>query len=341
MRLIDNELYRKDIRKVLDHMDLSALNGKTIAVTGALGLIGSAIVDLLIFHGKIERIYILTRDKGPFDARYGGITKVEWVYYDALEPFTLPYDVDYVIHCAGIANPELYVSAPVETILSNVKGVTELLEYSRTHQVERFLYISSSEVYGKTALEQPIKENEYGQIDIDEVRSSYPMGKKAAECICKAYAKEYGVHTVIARPGHVYGPSASRKDTRVSSAFAFLAAEGKEIVLKSAGTSRRSYCYSLDAAAQILYVLLWGEKGASYNISCDATTTIREIADIYAAAGNTTLRKTDAFETEKRMFNPMENATLRNDKIAKLGYRNSFTVEEGLAHTVQIIKETL
>ena len=117
MRLIDNELYRKDIRKVLDHMDLSSLNGKTIAVTGALGLIGSAIVDLLIFHGKIERIYILTRDKGPFDARYGGITKVEWVYYDALEPFTLPYDVDYVIHCAGIANPELYVSAPVETIL--------------------------------------------------------------------------------------------------------------------------------------------------------------------------------------------------------------------------------
>lgn len=341
MRLIDNKLYIKDIEKVLNGIDLSGLDGKTIAITGALGLLGSSIVDLLICYGKIRKIYILARSQEQFDIRYGGVTKVKWIPYDALEPLTFPYDADYVIHCAGIANPALYVSAPVETILSNVNGVMELLKYSKVHQVKKFMYISSSEVYGRSKNDWPMRENEYGLIDIDDVRSSYPMGKKAAECICKAYAKEYGVNAVIARPGHVFGPSATRKDKRVSSEFTFLAAEGKEIVLKSAGTSRRSYCYSLDAAAQILYVLLLGANGEAYNISCDATTTIREMAEICAAAGNTDLIRTEAFEREQKAFNPMDNASLNNEKVKKLGYRDTFTVEEGLNHTVQIIREML
>lgn len=341
MRLIDNELYRKDIHRVLEHCDFSTLDGKRIAITGGLGLIGSAIVDLLVCYGKVKTIYVLARNKEQFDLRYSGITGVEWVYYDALESVTFPYAVDYVIHCAGIANPSQYASEPVETILSNVKGVTELLEYSRKHQVKKFLYISSSEVYGKNKQDQPIREYEYGEINIDNVRSSYPIGKIAAECICKAYAKEYGVYTVIARPGHIYGPSATRKDKRVSSEFAFLAAEGKEITLKSEGTSRRSYCYSLDAAAQILYVLILGTQGESYNVSCERTTSIQEMAEIYAKAGNTSVKRCQALDNEKKVFNLMENSALDNEKIKKLGYFQSFTTEEGLIHTVQVIRETL
>lgn len=341
MRLIDNELYRKDIHRVLEHCDFSTLDGKRIAITGGLGLIGSAIVDLLVCYGRVKTIYVLARNKEPFDLRYGGITGVEWICYDALKHVTFSYDVDYVIHCAGIANPSQYVSEPVETILSNVKGVTELLEYSIKHQVKRFLYISSSEVYGNNTQDQPIREHEYGEINIDNVRSSYSIGKKAAESICKSYAKEYGIYTVIARPGHIYGPSATRKDKRVSSEFAFLAAEGKEIKLKSEGTSRRSYCYSVDAAAQILYALVFGKQGESYNIGCEKTTSIKEMADIYAKAGNISVKRCVALDNEKKVFNPMENSALDNEKIKKLGYCETFTTEEGLIHTVQIIRETL
>ena len=142
--ILSNSTYVEDIKRVLKKLDLKQLNGKRLLITGGLGLLGSSIVDLLICYGKIQKIYILARNQEQFDIRYGGVEKVKWIPYDALEPFTFPYDADYVIHCAGITNPALYVSAPVETMLSNVYGVMELLEYSKKHKVKKFMYISSS-----------------------------------------------------------------------------------------------------------------------------------------------------------------------------------------------------
>ena len=65
----------------------------------------------------------------------------------------------------------------------------------------------------------------------------------------------------IVRPGHIYGPTATRKDNRVSTAFAYNASDGKDIIMKSDGAQIRSYCYMLDCASAILYVLLKGKKG--------------------------------------------------------------------------------
>ena len=69
------------------------------------------------------------------------------------------------------------------------------------------VFISSSEVYGKHAGENPLEESEYGYIDLLNPRSSYSMGKRAAETMCISYAKDYNLHVTIARPGHIYGPT--------------------------------------------------------------------------------------------------------------------------------------
>lgn len=341
MKLIDNKLYREDIKKVLSKLDLSELEGKTILITGGLGLIGSTVADLLIVHGKLKKIIIAGRDIRKFQARYQNVSSVEFIEYDALKSLELPFKPDYVIHSAGIASPELYISTPVETILSNFIGLNELLEFSKEKKVKRLLYVSSSEVYGKKDTNCSFSEKDYGLINIDNIRSSYAMAKKASEMLCKAYYIEYGVESVIVRPGHIYGPSAMRKDKRVSSDFAYQSAEGKNLELHSSGLQMRSYCYSIECAAQILLVLQKGKSTEAYNVGHDEVTTIKDMAQIYANAGGVELLAKAPTEEELKAFNPMMNSSLNNEKIKELGYRDTFSVLEGLTHTVQIIRECL
>ncbi len=111
--------------------------------------------------------------------------------------------------------------------------------------------------------------------------------------------------------------------------------------MKSSGMQKRSYCYSLDCAAQILTVLLKGESGQTYNIGHDEITTIREMAKIYAKAGNVELTVAKSTESEIKAFNPMNNSSLDNSKVKELGYKDTFTVEKGLTHTVRILREIL
>lgn len=339
MRLLESSLYNKDLKKAVGSIDLSSLDEKSFFITGGLGLIASAVVDILLTYGRTGTIYIGARNKKEFVKRYGNYKRICFVSYDALKPLNLEIVPNYIICGAGVASPELYTSMPVETVMSNIEGIHELLHFAKNNLVERILYISSSEVYGKKSSESPFVEGKYGEIDIDSTRSSYAIAKRASEMICKAYTSEYGVDTVIVRPGHIFGPSAKKEDKRISSDFAFKAAMGKKLEMKSAGLQKRSYCYSLDCALQILTVLLKGKSGQAYNIGHDEITTIREMAEICAKAGNVTLTMVDPTEEDLKVFNPMNNSILDNTRVKKLGYSDMFSAKNGIIHTVDILKE--
>lgn len=339
MKLLESEIYKNDLERAIKNVNLEPLASKTIFITGGLGLIGSAIVDVLLTYGRIGKVYVGARNIQHYKNRFDGIKNVCYVEYDALKELKLDIKPDYIIHGAGLASPELYTSNPVETILSNLDGVHSLLEYAKNHMVERLLYISSSEVYGKKNTDEPFKEGTYGEIDIDSIRSSYAIAKRASEMLCKAYYSEFGVDTVIVRPGHIYGPSSKRTDKRISSDFAFKAAAGEKLIMKSMGLQKRSYCYSIDCAIQILTVLLRGKSGQAYNVGHDEVISIREMAELLAKAGNTQVSVVAPTVVETKSFNPMNNSSLDNRKIKTLGYKDVFTVEEGLRHTVEILKE--
>lgn len=341
MKLIDCISYKNDLKKALSKIDLSTLKDKTIFITGGLGLICSSICDILLEYGGLKKIIIADRDIKRFEEKYGGLSGIEYFDYDAIAALQLPFSPDFIICGAGLASPDLYTKMPVETVLSNVNGVYHLLEFSKNNAVERLLYISSSEVYGTKENNDPFKEGAYGKINIDDVRSSYPMAKRLSEMLCRAYASEYNINTVIVRPGHIYGPTASIYDKRISSAFAYKAAQGQDLIMKSSGTQKRSYCYSVDCAVQILYVLIKGQSSKAYNIGHDSVITIAEMAKIYAKAGNVNLFNETASDEEKSFSNPMDNSSLDNNEVKKLGYSDSFSVEEGLERTVSIIKEML
>ena len=346
--LNNSRLWIQDIDRVLNTLDfLDELGGKTILITGANGLICSAIVDLLIRYNETnkESIKIIAagRSKERVEKRFGSFSQksyFEFISYDALDPsFDYNQRADFIIHGASNASPGRIINEPVETMTANYTGLLALLNYAKTASAERLLYISSSEVYGKKEKSEPFGEDEYGFIDLLNPRSSYPLSKRAAECLCVSYSEEYDVDSVIVRPGHIYGPTASDSDNRVSSSWAFEAASGKDLVMKSDGAQIRSYVYCLDCASAILTVLLKGERSCAYNISNPTSIiTIRQMAELLSQAGGVSLVLEVPTDDEKKAFNPMLNSSLNSDSLMRLGWHGCFDAKEGFSHTVQILR---
>lgn len=342
MKLLDSKIYKADIAQAIGNYDFTFLCDKSVLVTGGLGLIGSAVVDALLVLNEKEKlnveIIVGARDQSTYEERYGNIKGISFIYYDALMPFSIDSRVDYIVQAAGLASPELYINAPVETMLSNISGIINVLEYSKQHKT-KVVYISSSEVYGTKNTEGAFLEGRYGLIDIDKIRSSYPEAKRAAEMLCRSFVSEYGVEVVIARPGYVYGPNAQKRDKRVSSDFAYKAATGIDIEMLSSGLQKRSYVYSVDCAMAILSILKEGVAGEAYNIANEDIVTLGEMERYYAVAGGVELKIAAPKEEELRAFNPMDYSVLDYRKLRGLDYYPTFSPEEGFSHTVQILKE--
>ena len=366
--LLKNEMWLKDLDLVLGQSeDFKKLEGKSVLITGATGLICSAVVDLFIRYNE-TRIKPVSPDNGSDsgDDRYIKILAAcrneekarnrfgeyfdreyfKFVHYDATaEKLGFDFESDYVIHGASNAFPSKIVGEPVETMLSNFSGLYKLLEYARSVDAKRVLYISSSEIYGnRTSADEeeqkkPFTENEYGFIDLLSPRSCYPISKRAAETLCVCYQAEYNVSTVIVRPGHIYGPTASLADNRISSDFARMAASGEKLVMRSPGSQMRSYMHCLDTASAMIKVLLEGEGGKAYNVSNpDSIISIRQLAEYLAKAGNVELEFDIPNADDAIKFSVMTNASLNSESLEKLDWKGCFDAEKGLDHTVQVLK---
>lgn len=349
--LYENKQWLADIDEVTGLLpELEKLSGKSIMITGAAGLICSAVVDILfryndLHQGKIN-IIAAGRWMEEMQNRFGVMVNrpdFSFAAYDASRADNVfDFSVDYIIHGASNAFPGLIAKEPAETMLSNFLGIKYLLDYAKEQGTQRILYISSSEVYGKKENNNPYREDEYGFIDILNPRNSYSVGKRAAETLCASYAAEYGVESVIVRPGHIYGPTASPRDNRVSSAWAYAAARGEKIVMKSDGSQIRSYCYCLDCASAILKVLLRGECCHAYNISNpQSVISIRQMAELLAEQAGTELVLDLPTDEEKKSFNPMSNSSLESTSLEALGWKGCFDAPRGFKHTCEILKEML
>ena len=348
--LYGNSTWISDIDKVIEVVpELDELAGKSLMITGAAGLVCSAIVDIIFRYNDThdKKIQVLAAGRWPeeMSGRFGDLVNRDdftFVVYDASKTDNvINVHSDYIIHGASNASPNMIVKEPVETMMSNFLGMKYLLDYAKEQGTKRILYISSSEVYGEKEGSEPYKEGQYGYIDLLKSRNSYSVGKRAAETLCASYADEYGMESVIVRPGHIYGPTASPYDNRVASAWSYAVAKGEDIVMKSDGSQIRSYCYCLDCASAMLKVLLCGENCHAYNISNpDSIISIKQMAEILAKSAGVELRMELPTEEERKGFNPMSNSSLESTSLTGLGWRGCFNAEEGFGHTVEILKET-
>lgn len=348
MAIYDNKQWISDLDEVISAFPLiSELEDKAVFITGATGLICSAVIDLLIRYNEThkKKIRILaagrSQEKMTFRfGRYSGEDYFVYIPYDASKPdIQFDFACDYIIHGASNASPDQIVKEPVETMLCNFFGMNSLLDYAKKCDAKRVLFISSSEIYGKKQDQFPYREEEYAYIDLLNYRNSYSVSKRAAETLCASYASEYSVDSVIVRPGHIYGPTASSADKRVGSAWALAAARGEDIVMKSDGAQIRSYCYCLDCASAILTVLIKGKNCCAYNISNpDSIISIKQMAELLSEYGKVKIQKELPLDKEKKSFNPMSNSSLNSSALQLLGWHGLFDAKRGFEHSVEILR---
>ena len=317
-----------------------------ILVTGATGLVGSALVDLLLAARSLRRIPMTvvatSRSYAHLSARFGNQNGLEFLEYDATRPFPSGQSFTAVIHAASNSSPKLYIRDPCGTIFANVIGIREILESARRTPSCRVLYISSSEVYGISSSPGPFREDTYGIVDPLNPRSSYAEAKRVAEAICAAFSVQFGVPVCIARLGHVYGPTAVPSDYRVSSDFAYKSARGERLVLKSAGSQVRSYCHCLDCATALLFILSRGTSATAYNVANpDSVLSIREMTSLLAEAGGVPVAFGEPSTSERVAFNPMADSSLDPSRLLALGRRGRLNAHDGLFQTVKVLRELL
>ena len=341
--------YVDSIKEVIKNIpDREKLKGSSILVTGATGLIGSAVCDILATLNREEnygmKLLFAGRNKEALKNRFEEYEEGNdffFVQYDAtLSEQKEKIQADYVIHGASNADPAKISGEPVETMLANIQGLSSLISALDKDVLKKVLYISSSEVYGVNEKQEPYREEQLGYVDILSPRSSYPSSKRAAETLCVAYAEEYGIETVMVRPGHIYGPTVKPTDSRASALFSLKAVNGEDIVMKSKGEQLRSYTHVLDCASAILAVLINGENKNAYNISASqAIVTIREMAEAFAKAGNVKIVFELPTEAETKSYNKMPCSALNSEKIEALGWKAHFDMEAGAVQTVEMMKE--
>ena len=346
MNIWNSKTYLSDLDAASNVMDLYPFKKKKFLITGATGLIASAIVDFLIYINKYKNIgctiFVAGRNTDELKARFieGKDYGIIPVKYDATANIEFDYCVDYIIHAAGNASPDKYISDPVGTMLANIDGIKNLLDYAYKNKTKKVVYISSSEVYGKLNKLDPIKETDRGFTDFYSLRSAYPIGKQSAEFLCLSYAERYGVDVSVVRPGHIYGPTSKASDNRVSSLFMREAVSGNNIIMKSSGNQIRSYCYCVDCLTAILTVLTNGISGEAYNISNKSSIiTIKQMAETICKYARVNLIMDIPSDIEKTAFNPMENSSLNSDKIEAIGWKGIFDYEDGIQHTINTLKE--
>ena len=294
-------------------------------------MLGRCLTDVLRSWGRC-RVIVLGRSV-PADGN-------SW-RHDVSKPLTeLSESVDYIIHAASSADPVRMAADPVGTLLANVQGTKNLLDYGLTHGMRRFLFVSSGEVYGQPDSEMSDFTEDYcGPLDLSSPRTCYPEGKRAAEVLCQSYISQCNADAVIVRPCHLFGPTARRNDSRAVSEFLWSAAEGRDIVLKSEGLLERSHCYVPDAARGILLALLAGECGAAYNIANRRyEMRIRYFAEKAAEAGGSRVIFDLPSELERRGYSRSARMVLDAGKLEKLGWTPSEV--PAIEETVQILRES-
>ena len=344
--ICEDHIYQQDIAKIVDSdfVDFSKFFKKSFLITGASGLIGSFLIDVLLFcndtmHGDIN-IYALGRSREKLEKRFGQETDhLHFVIQDVCDQLATDQHFDFVIHGASNTHPLLYSSDPVGTISGNIIGINNLLAYCAKHLPEKFLVLSSVEVYGNnTDVTKKLDEKYYGYIDCNTLRAGYPESKRLCEALGQAYLSQYGINVVVARLSRVYGPTMKLDDSKALSQFIKKAVAGEDIVLKSDGEQFFSYCYVADAVSAILKILADGKNGEAYNVADEKSDIrLKDLAKILASFNDKRVVYEIPDETESRGYSTATNAVMDATKLQQLGWHAAYDIEKGLSHTIKIL----
>ena len=298
----------------------------TIVVTGGAGFIGSELVRQLAAGGSpVVAIDNLVNGKRENLADVSG--RVSLVEDDirnvtAYAPVLRDAEVVYHLACLGVRHS---VHSPVENHDVNATGTLRLLEASRAAGVPKFVYVSSSEVYG-TAQRVPMTEDHPAF-----PCTVYGGSKLAGEAYTRAFHRTYGYPTVVVRPFNTYGPRSHHEGDsgEVIPKFLLRCLAGKPMIVFGDGTQTRDFTYVSDSARGIILAGTTGAAvGRTINLGSGFELTINDLAKTVAHIA----QRPDAVVQygEPRPGDVLRLYADMSQARALLGYEVRVSLEDGL-----------
>jgi UDP-glucose 4-epimerase len=295
-----------------------------ILVTGGAGFIGSAVVRRLA--GTPARV--LDDLSSGFRRNIDG-ADAEFVGGDVCDPDVLAValrGVDTVLHLAAVPSVSRSVSDPLTTWRVNVDGTFRLLEACRAAAVKRFVFTSSSSVYGDTPTlpkheDMPVRP-----------LSPYAASKAAGEALVRAYGASFGLSACALRPFNVYGPRQDPKSEYAAAIPRFIAAalRGEAAVVYGDGRQTRDFTYVEDAAEAFVKAARSQASGV-YNVAAGGRISVLDLVGrIRGLCGGPPPR----FEP-RRPGDVLHSQADVSAAERDLGHRAAVSLEEGLKRTVE------
>ena len=352
VRAADLELMLSQLSEELDRM-----SGRSLLIAGGGGFLGYYLVQIALHWNDTNpgrepiRVAILenfVRGVPPWLTPLEARNDLTLIRHDVTQPF--PTDLgrhEYLVHAASIASPIYYRQHPIETMDANVNGLRHFLEYCLAqkragHPVEGFLFYSSSEIYGDPTPENiPTPETYRGNVSCTGPRACYDESKRYGETLCVNFAQQYGLPVKVARPFNNYGPGLKISDRRVIPDFARDILSGRDIVLLSDGSPKRTFCYVADAVAGYYKILVKGRAGEAYNIGIEVPEiSVLELAERMIALGQELfgytgeLMRQESTDKAYLVDNPYRRCPVTTKARIELGYDPRIDIDKGLRRSL-------
>lgn len=350
-KLYDVKLYNDDINAVSNlNLPWEKLKNKSIMISGATGMVGSFIIDVIYHKNNTDdlncKIYALGRSSDRMMDRFGSMTydsNFVFIKYDVNERLEKNdiEKVDYIIHLASNTHPLQYATDPIGTITTNIVGVQNLLNYAVDHNTDRFVFASSNEVYGENRGDVELFDETYcGYINSNTLRAGYPESKRCGEALCQAYKSQKKLDVVVPRLTRTYGPTMLWSDTKAISQFIKKGVVGEDIVLKSNGMQYYSYTYVADAVAGIFTIMLKGENGNAYNIAEERSDImLKDLAQVIADLCGKKVVFEIPDNIESSGYSVVTKARLNGSRLRDLGWKPKYDIDSGIERTISILRE--
>ncbi|MBI4010619.1 MAG: NAD-dependent epimerase/dehydratase family protein [Candidatus Aenigmarchaeota archaeon] len=345
-----NRIIEEDIKTIVEDLRNYShkLNDKTLLITGSNGFIGRYLVLTIDFLNKniLEKpCKVISVDNFITGSKnfISDSTNISVINHDVKVPLKIEEPIDFIIHAAGIASPFYYTKFPLETIDVGTVGTKNMLELAKEKNVESFMFLSSSEVYGDPDPRfVPTPETYFGNVNCIGPRSCYDESKRLGETLCMAYFKLFNLPIKIVRPFNVYGPGIKPDDFRVLPNFIYNALKGNSLPVYGGGNHTRAFCYITDAIMGFYKVLLSDSSGEVFNVgNQNEEISIIDLAKLVVGI----FGKKIAIQMIPNTNEVYASADPKRrcpdlTKIKKLiGYNSKVNLEAGLKRTAQWFQE--
>ncbi len=305
------------------------LNREAVLVTGGAGFIGSELVRQLAARG--ERVLVVDNLVNGRRENLEGLPAnvtllVEDVRnLDALSVLLRETRIVYHLACLGVRHS---VHSPAENHDVNATATLRLLAACREAEVPRFVYVSSSEVYG-TALWTPMSEEHP-----TSPSTVYGAAKLAGESYTRAFYRTYGYPTVVVRPFNTYGPRSHHEGDsgEVIPKFLLRCLAGRPLVVFGDGTQTRDFTYVEDSARGIVLAGDRAAPGVTLNLGSGREVSINDLA---AAVGLAAARSADIAYEAARPGDVLRLCADMSRAKTTLGYEVRVPLEEGLRRLLE------